>query len=73
MPNLTQFKDRSPRWVKDVANVSTRMAALATVHQRQMPDFLITGTKRGGTTSLFNYLLMHPGVLGLFPQNSTLR
>lgn len=69
MPNLTQFKDRSPRWVKDVANVSTRMAALATVHQRQMPDFLITGTKRGGTTSLFNYLLMHPGVLGLFPQN----
>lgn len=69
MPNLTQFKDRSPRWAKDVANVTTRAAALATVHQRQMPDFLITGTKRGGTTSLFNYLLMHPGVLGLFPQS----
>ncbi|WP_110239595.1 sulfotransferase domain-containing protein [Nocardioides gilvus] len=69
MPNLTQFKDRSPRWAKDVANVTTRAAAFATVHQRQMPDFLITGTKRGGTTSLFNYLLMHPGVLGLFPQS----
>jgi hypothetical protein len=34
-----------------------------------MPDFLVIGTKRGGTTSLFNYLLQHPGVLGLFPQN----
>jgi hypothetical protein len=35
---------------------------------RPGPDFLIVGTKRGGTTSLFNYLLMHPGVLGLFPR-----
>ena len=69
MPNLTQMKDRSPRWAKDVANVTTRAVGLATAHQRQMPDFLITGTKRGGTTSLFNYLLMHPGVLGLFPQS----
>lgn len=69
MPSLTQVKDRSPRWVKDVANVTTRAAALATVQQRPAPDFLVIGTKRGGTTSLFNYLLMHPGVLGLFPQS----
>ena len=68
-PSLSQLKDRSPRWLKDVANVSTRAAALATVSQRPTPDFLITGTKRGGTTSLYNYLLMHPGVLGLFPQS----
>ena len=66
---LTRVKDLSPRWVKDVANVSTRAAALATVQGRPGPDFLIVGTKRGGTTSLFNYLLMHPGVLGLYPQS----
>lgn len=69
MLSLSQLKDRSPRWVKDVANVTTRAGALATVSQRPTPDFLITGTKRGGTTSLYNYLLMHPGVLGLFPQS----
>ena len=66
---LTRVKDLSPRWVKDVANASTRAAALATVQGRPGPDFLIVGTKRGGTTSLFNYLLMHPGVLGLYPQS----
>lgn len=69
MPSLSQIKDRSPRWVKDVANVATRTAALATASQRPGPDFLVIGTKRGGTTSLYNYLLMHPGVLGLFPQS----
>ncbi|WP_206056785.1 sulfotransferase domain-containing protein [Nocardioides sp. GY 10113] len=41
---------------------------MATSSRRGLPDFLVIGTKRGGTTSLFNYLLMHPGVLGLYPQ-----
>jgi hypothetical protein len=67
--DLAGLKDRSPRWAKDVANVATRQYGRATVGGRPGPDFLIIGTKRGGTTSLFNYLLMHPGVLGLFPQN----
>jgi hypothetical protein len=34
---------------------------------RGVPDFLIIGTKRGGTTSLYNYLLAHPRVAPLFP------
>jgi hypothetical protein len=34
---------------------------------RPLPDFLIIGTKRGGTTSLWNYLLEHPLVPRLFP------
>lgn len=67
--NLQEIKNRSPRWVVDAANKSTRTYALATVRWRAEPDFLVVGTKRGGTTSLFNYLLMHPGVLGLFPQS----
>lgn len=69
MSTATSLKDRSPRWLKSVANVVTRRYAITTVGDRPPPDFLIVGSKRGGTTSLFNYLLMHPGVLGLFPQN----
>lgn len=67
--NLARLKDKSPRWIKDVANSTTRTFGVATTPLRPVPDFLIIGTKRGGTTSLFNYLMMHPGVLGLFPQN----
>ena len=63
-----EYKDRAPRWVKDLANLSTRAYALGTVPLRPAPDYLIIGAKRGGTTSLHNYLLRHPGVLGLFPQ-----
>ncbi|MFN8195870.1 MAG: sulfotransferase [Nocardioidaceae bacterium] len=63
------LKDRSPRWLKSGADQLTRRYAMATVADRPAPDFLIIGTKRGGTTSLFNYLLQHPGILGLYPQN----
>lgn len=63
------LKDRSPRWLKTAADQATRRYAMATVAARPGPDFLIIGTKRGGTTSLFNYLLQHPGILGLYPQN----
>ncbi|MBO0347766.1 sulfotransferase domain-containing protein [Phormidium pseudopriestleyi FRX01] len=28
-----------------------------------MPDFLIIGTQKGGTTSLYNYLIQHPQIL----------
>lgn len=34
---------------------------------RHGPDFVIIGAKRGGTTSLYNYLLEHPSVQPLFP------
>jgi hypothetical protein len=67
--SIPHLKDRSPRWAKDVANSVTRRYALATVSRRTRPDFLVIGAKRGGTTSLFNYLMMHPGILGLFPQS----
>ena len=32
----------------------------ATSGMRMMPDFLIVGTQRGGTTSLYRYLAQHP-------------
>ena len=65
--DVRTLKDRSPRWVKDAARIGTHGYARATVAGRSVPDFLVIGTKRGGTTSLFNYLLMHPGVRGIFP------
>lgn len=33
---------------------------------RAMPDFLIVGTQKGGTTSLFNYLIQHPRIYAPF-------
>jgi sulfotransferase family protein len=42
-----------------------------TAARRPLPDFLIIGTKRGGTTSLWNYLLQHPLVPRLFPAWNT--
>jgi hypothetical protein len=35
---------------------------LKTARQRQFPDFIIIGTQRGGTTSLYEYLTAHPDV-----------
>lgn len=39
--------------------------------RRPLPDFLIIGTKRGGTTSLWRYLIQHPLVPRLFPAWNT--
>lgn len=33
-------------------------------HGRPLPTFLIIGTQKGGTSSLFEYLLEHPAILG---------
>jgi hypothetical protein len=64
----TDLKDRAPGWTKSAADTVTRGFAMGTVRDRPVPDFLVIGTKRGGTTSLFRYLAAHPGILGLFPQ-----
>lgn len=63
-----RLKRLAPRWTLDAANALTRTFALATAADRPFPDFLIIGTKRGGTTSLFNYLVRHPGILGMYPR-----
>jgi hypothetical protein len=44
---------------------------IATVGLRPPPDFLVIGTKRGGTTSLGRYLFAHPRVASLFPARAT--
>ncbi len=38
---------------------------------RALPEYLIIGTKRGGTTSLARWLLEHPEVRSLYPSRET--
>jgi hypothetical protein len=44
-----------------------RKWGVLTSERRILPDFLIIGTKRGGTTSMYNVVAQHPNVLPLFP------
>ncbi|QCW51435.1 sulfotransferase [Nocardioides dongxiaopingii] len=69
MVSSRSLKDRSPHWVRQAARGLTRGAGMATASRRGVPDYFVIGAKRGGTTSLFRYLRMHPGVLGLFPRS----
>src|ERR1051326_669884 len=45
------------------AGRAARMMGSLSADQRAMPDFLIIGTQRGGTTSLFRALLQHPNFM----------
>jgi hypothetical protein len=54
-------------WLQSAAKVGLRRWGTATSALRPWPDFLLIGTKRGGTTSLFHYLRGHPDVLPMFP------
>jgi hypothetical protein len=43
-------------------NIEPDADRLASAGSRELPGFLIIGTQRGGTTSLFDYLTRHPDV-----------
>jgi hypothetical protein len=70
---LIGLKTATPRPLKAGARHAFRTYALATCGVRPLPDFLIVGTKRGGTTSLHRYLVEHPAVLPTFPSFRTLK
>lgn len=59
--------------MKAAAKKGIRRLGVVTAPVRQLPDFLVIGAKRGGTTSLFNYLLQHPCVPTLFPSRSNIK
>ena len=44
----------------------TEFYRLATSQQRVIPDYLIIGVQKGGTTSLYKYLKMHPKIKSAF-------
>ena len=60
---------RSPvnRAARQAAKQVLRRYGVATSALRRGPDFVIIGAKRGGTTSLYHYLLEHPSIQPLFP------
>lgn len=61
------LKALTPQSAKDAAESGIRMATAATARWRPAPDFLVIGTKRGGTTTLWNALEAHPQVQPMVP------
>ena len=53
--------------VRFIGRSVVRMGAMATADLRPEPDVVITGVKRGGTTSLFRDLERHPAMCPLVP------
>jgi sulfotransferase family protein len=52
----------APQWVKETGRTASRGLGRLTSGVRLLPDVLLVGTQRGGTTSLFRALAEHPGV-----------
>jgi Sulfotransferase domain len=48
---------------KGLLAAGQRLVAQTTSHARLQPSFLIIGAKRAGTTSLYEYIVEHPGVV----------
>lgn len=61
------LKRVAPDSMKEMSRPGFRAVARATVGVRALPDFLVIGTKRGGTTSMIKYLRKHPAVLPMWP------
>src|SRR6266567_2550463 len=64
---MGQDNDRVDRPGRNAVKGILRGYGEMTAALRAAPGFLIIGAKRGGTTSLYNYLLEHPSVQPLFP------
>ncbi|GAA5141819.1 hypothetical protein GCM10023340_04190 [Nocardioides marinquilinus] len=61
------LKQALPDWAKEASRPAIRAVGRSTSRLRPLPDYLIIGTKRGGTTSLYKYLLQHPNVVPMWP------
>lgn len=66
-PPRTLFGRKVPDSVLTGGRRVTDGWGLATYRLRPLPEFLVIGAKRSGTTSLYFQLLQHPGILPLFP------
>ncbi len=74
VPNvLRAVKRRIPRPLKRAARRAARVYGVRTAAHRVLPDFLIIGAKRGGTTSLWNWLVRHPHVAPMFPATQQIK
>lgn len=64
---VRQAKRLFPSSTKRAAGHLLRGVGMVTSPWRPLPDFMLVGAKRCGSTSLFTYLLEHPDVASLFP------
>jgi hypothetical protein len=62
--NLADFalRARFPRSMKEVVKAGVERYGAATSRSRSMPEYVIAGGQRCGTTSLYQYLVEHPAV-----------
>lgn len=67
---LDAIRPHVPAWTAPAARGASRGFGAATAVWRVLPDFMIIGTKKGGTTSLMNWLVDHPHVVRMFPSFS---
>ena len=58
--NLTKIKSAVPMSVKLAINRCVGLQRRLTGRIRLLPDFIVIGAQRCGTTSLYNYLIRHP-------------
>lgn len=61
---IERTRDALPPAGRRVVRAGARTLTAATRGIRVLPDFLVIGTQRGGTTTLYHYLVRHPQVLG---------
>jgi hypothetical protein len=55
-------RSSAPAFVKEFGRSVTRQVGQVTSRARMLPSFLLVGTQRGGTTSLWRALAAHPAV-----------
>lgn len=68
MPRTIQVLRRTtPRPAQLAVRATARAYGKQTAAARPLPDYLIIGAKKGGTSSLTNWLIQHPDVLRMFP------
>ena len=53
-----------PEPVRKVIRTAVLGYGRATASLRPLPDFLIVGAQKAGTTALYAYLRWHPGITG---------
>ena len=70
---METVKPAVPVPVRERAKKVLRAYGVATSSSRPMPEFLVIGAKRGGTTSLFRYLEQHPQMASTFPSPQNIK
>jgi hypothetical protein len=65
-----RLRAATPDRAVELARTAITTYGRATASMRPLPDYLVIGAKKGGTTSIVNWLARHPHVLPMFPRLS---